>query len=395
MERSLLEAWRTRAAVAVSPDRSRRRAPALAVMAMSAAAATLLGAAAGLYVSTNGPVANAAVGEAQFELRIGDAAMQRGTVTTGQELQSGESGHIEVAVGDSRLEFGRRTHVRFDRISDDDVALTLLRGRLDVRFHPRRPGEQRMAVSTRAARVRVVGTEFVVGVDGVGNTTVAVSEGVVEVVPRAGGEIERVAAGETVLMPMDTGDQYERSLRASIEAEIAALELPAEDEPNEDEAGEVEAGEVEALDMDFGDQPSGFDEGVIDSERAAALRRLRVARRLLRQGQHERARAMLSRVVKKGAARIRVEALTLIAESHAVQAHLDEARAAYERAFKTAPGHPAAHNALFAQARLIERHVGDKAAASEAYQRYLERAPTGPLAGQAREALCRLDGNCE
>ena len=356
-------------------------------------AATLLGAGAGLYAVTRGPGPAIAAGQAQFELHIGDAAMQRGTVTTGQELQSGDSGRIEVEVGDSRLEFGRRTHVRFDRISDDDVALTLLSGRLDVRFHPQRPGEQRLAVSTRAARVRVVGTEFVVGVDGVGNTTVTVSEGVVEVVPRQGGDIERVRAGETILMPVDAGDEYERSLRASIEQEIAALDLAAPP-PVQDEHEATSEPEA-ALDMDFGNQPDGFDDGIIDSERAAAMQRLRDARRLLRQGQHERARAVLSRVVKSGTARVRIEALTLIAESHAVQAHLNEARDAYERAFRTAPNHPAAHNALFALARLIERHAGDHAAASEAYERYLERAPTGALASQAREALCRLEHRCD
>jgi hypothetical protein len=55
-----------------------------------------------------------------------------------------------------------------------------------------------------------------------------------------------------------------------------------------------------------------------------------------------------------------------------------------------APADPAGHNARFALGRLLERYAHDESGAASAYRRYLERAPQGALAAQARQALCRL-----
>jgi hypothetical protein len=66
------------------------------------------------------------------------------------------------------------------------------------------------------------------------------------------------------------------------------------------------------------------------------------------------------------------------------------ATCAYREAVAIAPHHPAGHNALFALARLLERYTDDRSAAGSVYRDYVERAPKRALAGQAREALCRL-----
>jgi cytochrome c-type biogenesis protein CcmH/NrfG len=87
---------------------------------------------------------------------------------------------------------------------------------------------------------------------------------------------------------------------------------------------------------------------------------------------------------------LRVEALTLIAESYTVQGDIPHAAAAYKRADELAPSNPAGHNALFALGRLLERNAHDGPGAAAAYRRYLERAPQGALSSQARQALCRL-----
>src|SRR5436305_238866 len=83
----------------------------------------------------------------------------------------------------------------------------VLRGRIDVDFHPQHKGEQRRSIESLAARVQVVGTRFSVQVDALGNTDVRVREGVVEVLPRSGAETQRVAAGGETFVRADDGDE--------------------------------------------------------------------------------------------------------------------------------------------------------------------------------------------
>ena len=163
----------------------------------------------------------------------------------------------------------------------------------------------------------------------------------------------------------------------------------------------VEGEPAAPADMDFGDQPDAVADSLAAAERAdqaTVARQLEGAHRLLLQGRHEPARDALKRIVEgPHAARFRVEALTLIAESYTAQAQISKAREAYERAARIAPNLASGHNALFALARLVERHTKDRAGAMNAYERYLERAPHGAVATQAREALCRLgeDAHCD
>ncbi len=124
----------------------------------------------------------------------------------------------------------------------------------------------------------------------------------------------------------------------------------------------------------------------------AAAKKLDQARALLRDGRHPAARGKLRALLAAGGApqRVRVEALTLIAESHTAQGDMRRAVEAYEQAAEIGVRTPSGDNAQFALARLLERFTQDRDAAAGAYARYLERAPDGALATQARAALCRL-----
>jgi tetratricopeptide (TPR) repeat protein len=220
-------------------------------------------------------------------------------------------------------------------------------------------------------------------VDALGNTDVSVSEGVVEVLPRGGGETRRVAAGEHTHVRVDEGDEHERKVRDEIEAKLRSLD---ETEPG------AAGGAAFRADMDFSGEEDLFEPGAPGPKPSRAVaRRLEAARKLLRQGRHGAARARLRGLAESGVAvRFRVEALTLIAESYTSQGDVPRAAAAYRRADELSPGDSSGHNARFALARLLERHARDEQAAADAYRRYLERAPRGALAAQARQGLCRL-----
>ncbi|MDD9932408.1 MAG: FecR family protein [Myxococcales bacterium] len=384
MERAMLEAWRTRASAHVPLPESRsrarreRRAARNVWMMASLAASAAAGALLGLFAFDSERAVQVPAGVAQFELRIGDAAVQSGGIAEGQMLESGKHGHIEVALRDARVDLARDTRLRFDRISAKELALSLSRGRVDVDFHPARKGEQRMSITSRAARVLVVGTRFSVEVDSLGNTHVVVTEGVVEVWPRSGAPSKRVSSGQSLHVRVDDGDEHERAVRDAIESQLAEAQAP------------VEAAVRAEPDMDLTDMVDEPQKRVRPS-RVAIERQLGELRALLRHGRHAEARQQLSTLAAGpiGPAH-KLEALTLIAESYTAQGYVPRARKTYERAVAVAPAHPAALNAQFALARLLERYANDRPAAVSAYERYLKRAPSGALAPQAREALCRL-----
>ncbi|MFI5307489.1 MAG: FecR domain-containing protein [Polyangiales bacterium] len=381
MERSLVQAWRTHGAARVPlPSSSRRPGRSLrGVWAASLAASAVAGALLAFHVVSRdraqAPVTPAA---GRFELRIGDGAVQSGAVAESQVLESGSHGHIDVDLGSASVRMEHDTRLRFDRLSEPEIALSVLKGRVDVDFHPRHKGEARMVVESLAARVLVVGTRFRVEVDGLGNTQVSVREGVVEVVPHSGAPTRRVAAGQSTYVRADEGDDYERAVRAAIEHNldtIATPEPPRAAAEREDEAGSQSEAE-----------PSATAPGA-----KAIAHRLELARRLLRHGQHKAARARLRGLTEAPTAqRFRVEALTLTAESYTAQGDIPAASQAYRRADAIAPTGASGNNARFALARLLERYAHDRAAAATAYHRYLERAPQGALASQAKQALCRL-----
>jgi tetratricopeptide (TPR) repeat protein len=278
--------------------------------------------------------------------------------------------------------------VRFERISGTELRLSLEQGHVDVDFHPEQLARQSLTVESRFARVRVIGTRFSVDVDVRGNTEVRVVEGTVEVVPRFGGEARQLRAGEQTEVLADEGDAYERAVRSALEENLSAGSVAAEgsDASLEDGAAIVPEGVGQVV--------------LVDKSRSvlgpvAIARRLEQARMQLRQGRHVAARARLQEIADTTVAtQYRAEALTLVAESYAAQGQIPRAAAAYRRVVSLAAGHPAAHNAQFALARLLERYTGNRQVAAQAYRHYLDLAPAGALAAQAREALCRL-GCCK
>lgn len=385
MERSLVQAWRTHAAARVPLHTWKPQSPrARALWAASIAASAVAGGLLAFWVTGGSEPSVPQAGAGHFELRIGDAAVQTGAVAEGQVLESGAHGRIDVDLPSARLHLMRGTRVRFDRTTGPELTVSLLKGRLEVDFHPARKGEQRMAVESAAARVQVVGTRFVLDVDALGNTDVSVSEGVVEVLPRSGGELRRLGAGERTHVRADEGDESERKVRDEIEAKLRSLG----DAP---EGADGDA--VFRPDMDFSLEGELLEPGAAGPKPSRAIaRKLEAARKLLRQGRHGAARARLRGLAESSVAvRFRVEALTLIAESYTSQGDVPKAAAAYRRADEISPADASGHNARFALARLLERHARDEHAAANAYRRYLERAPRGALAAQARQALCRLD----
>lgn len=398
MERSLIQAWRTRAAANVPlPARKSERAAARGPrwgtsLWVNWGASLAVAAAAGAIVAYFGASMELAPGgsegAAHFELRIGDAAVQRGVIAEGQMLESGELGDIEVDLGDARIAMAQGARVRFDRLSEAELRVGLLLGRIDVAFHPQRKGVQKLIIDSRAAHVVVVGTRFSVIADAVGNTEVLVYEGVVEVSPQFGGTTERVMAGGSTYVRVDEGDAYERAVRAAIEKKIETLEPDAAlvaptDLPSAPGAPGVL---VEPIEAEVASAPAKLTTDMI-------ARRLDQARALLRDGRHPAARAKLRGISERGVElRYRVEALTLLAESHTAQGDVRRATEAYQLAADVGARTPQGDNAQFALARLLERFTHDRYAAARAYERYLERAPNGALAAQARGALCRLDG---
>jgi len=386
MERNLVEAWRARSARSVALPTSPTSRPhfSRSVWISSLAASAAFGAIFAFWVLRDRTeIATSAPPEvaARFDLVIDDGSVQSGFLTEGQVLESGQRGRVEVALEQSRVDVAPDSRVRFERLGRNELRLSLTKGRIDVAYHPERRGEQHMSIETRSASVIVVGTQFAVDVDGQGNTKVRVTEGVVQVVPRSAGETRFVRAGEQLEVPIQAPRERERAVRAGIESRLRAQPV---------------AGSPEAV-APTEPGPSGLSEGRAPRRQQCAQEsssdgRLESARALILQGKHAAARERLQKLAKKEtlSTSVRVEALVLIAESYTAQGQIARAADTYRDAIRVAPQHPAGYNALFALARLNERYTDDRSAAGAVYREYLQRAPHGALANQAREALCRL-----
>jgi TolA-binding protein len=377
LERNLVEAWRARGAHAVPLPRA-RLGLSRAVWVGSIAASAALGVALGFAVLRRPeapPPQQASI--AHFDLVIGDGAVQSGTLVAGQVLESGKHGHVEVSLSQSRVDIAPESRVRFDKLDKGDFRLSLVQGRVDVAFHPEHRGEEHLSVETSAARVLVVGTQFAVETTPSRGTHVSVSEGVVRVEPRRGGQALLVHAGE------QTTVTAEREPQLSTEP-IEATQLPA--------ARPERIVREPAATTRSGRARKAKAEANLTADYDAKLEN---ARQLLLEGKHQAARDKLQRMTESSAPpSARVEALVLMAESYTAQGQVPLAAAAYRQAVEAAPREPAGHNALFALARLLDRYTEDDEIAAAAYREYLAKAPHGALARQARDALCRLS-NCQ
>lgn len=338
-----------------------------------------------------------------------------GTLDVGGTLEVGRGERAEVRVGGVELALAGDSAMRFASLDARDVRMQLTSGRIDVAFHPRERGRERLSIETPSARVEVVGTVFTVQLEG-DATRVSVSEGTVRVVPRAAAESAvLVHAGESVRIdgePRASAEVVEADAPEALEAvavapsapELSPAASPAT-APGAADPAPLAAPEPVAV---AGPAPVPSAGDVVDAlpdtsvappsvQPVSARQRLSAARRLLESGAHRRARALLAELTRMpdAALDVRVEAWSLLADSLVATGEPREAADAYERAASLGRGRPEGHVAIYALARVQERGLGDRGAARETYLRYLREAPSGANAELARRAVCRLGGDPE
>ncbi len=298
---------------------------------------------------------------ARMELRGGGATRQSGTIDEGSSLRTGADETAEITVEDSVVRLEPSTEVRLETLSADRMAVALARGAVRVEFHPRARGREGMSVRTGRATVEVVGTVFTVRETQTA-TEVTVTEGRVRVVP-LGGEARSVGAGE------GTRVEDERRAETANEPPREAAEEPAEAEEPAPPAPE----------------------SARERHAQSPAQRLARARRLVAEGDNAGAEALLHGVARATDATpaIRAQAATLLGDLLQRRGELRGAAEAYESAARQRAGH-LSHLAIYDLARMQERRMGDRDAARASYRRYLDESGNGPLAGPARQALCRL-----
>lgn len=364
------------------------------------AAAALLAVAAAVLVAVLASMARddeEAAPVARFERREAAFAIERGTLEDGSTLRTAEDEIAQLDVGGSRVRIGGRSRVRLARLAREQVVLALDRGSLDVAFHPRERGRERLTIETPDARVEVVGTVFRVTTDA-DATEVSVIEGVVRVVPIGGGAPRSVGAGASTRIARSRGDRAEPETpdhAASAEAAAAPdLSAPRASSP------EAIAREPAAL-----SPPASPSDRVAPSDIVAPeahhlapgrspspAERLEEAQRLL-DGQDVPAAARILRELTRPSVpvEVRTEAWMLSADMHTHAGRFEDAARAYENAAREGRGTAHGQVAIFSLARHQHRRLGDLDAARASYARYLVEAPDGPLAHEAKRALCALD----
>lgn len=322
-----------------------------------------------------------------------DALVEGSTVqTTERQLLRLRFGDIGVTGEPTSLvEVSPSTRAVFESISGDQHQVRLSRGDVRVEFHPLERGEEGFRVDTDHARVDVIGTVFEVHADEHG-TEVRVHEGVVRVTPHAG-VARLVRAGEQTWVesadlgalepsePLDEGwpePRVEETVEVGVDtsrARALRTEVPPEVVDSHD------------------DEMMAIDEGPARGQASVPLAddlRFELAQSLFDQGRLSTARHELYAIARTSGDRAsRARAWTLVAETFERESDLARAGEAYRRAARSGRGSGYAANALFALAR-VRSAMGDDEAAEAAYTRYIQVAPEGPLANEARRALCRL-----
>lgn len=383
MERALLEA-------PSAPEAPRSRAPIfVAGLAVGAAAAVALtiafaGGEPSAPVAERPAPTKAALpgappeptteGAVAFEALRDGVPVRRGHFAEGETVQTVEGQLMRVRFGGERaaptslVEVSPESRVRFPRAWGDDLEVTLERGNVRVEFHPQRRGREHLVVRTRDGRVEVVGTSFEVRL-GQAGTEVVVDEGTVRLVS-ASAEPRLVSRGERAWL--------RRAPSSEAPASAARVEESAPAEVAE-EPGEAEA-EAEA-------------EASARAPMPPSLRpelRFELADRYFAQGRFDRARHELYAITRSASQpATRAQAWVRVAEAFAREREWNQAAEAYRRAARAGRGTPHGDGALFALGRLLEER-GDADGARAAHRRYLQVAPRGALASEARRALCGL-----
>ncbi len=379
MEKRLLAAAR---AGETRPERGRGPwlAAGIGVVALAAAIA--------LWVRAGEPEAPVA----RFEVRDVGAAGQRGTLEEGSVLRTGAQEEADIRIADSRVHLAPGTEVRIAHLSPERLSLELTTGEVEVEFHPRNRGEEHLDVTSAHARVEVVGTVFRVRADAA-HTEVAVSEGRVRVVPRHGEAPRFVSAGESTEVGEARAAATEvapaEELRTGEVTEVART-TETEPRPESSESGSSEP----VLAENEPTEPESTDNGAVTPESPAPRppsARALLARARAQQRAHDypaAAATLEGLLAGRAPAGVRAEALVLLGDLRLRDDPAAAARA-YEDAIVAGSG-ASRSNALFSLARVEERRLGDPGRARETYRRYLQEAPEGALAAQARAALCRL-----
>lgn len=364
--------------VPVPPARKtpRRGAWAAAAGALALAAAVLLWMRAGTDETPRYAVSSSHVGSASGAASSGTAS--NGTAQAGTELALAAGERAEVELFDLAVSVGERSRFRVDAVSLSDVRVSLVSGEARFAFHPRDRGHQHVAISTPAARVEIVGTELTVRATDTG-TDVTVHEGIVRVIPTAGGEALLVEAGHSVTVAAPE--------LAAAEPEAPSAELGPG--PGDVGAGAL-AGEVVGELAPGAETTAPSDAETVETEIVAAPTAAELLARgdaLLDRHAYAEAERVLRPVATDGSAARddRASAWRTIGESRAARHDVAGALEAYEREVDLSRGVDRA-NAIYERAQLLER-AGDLARARAELTRYLEEHPDGPNAARVRARL--------
>lgn len=349
-----------------------------------AAGAVALGAAALVFLTLSPNAESPPV--ARFE-RGASAALERGTLEEGSVLRTAGDESAEIRIERSRVRLQAESRVRIARLRPAELALELAKGTLEVEFHPRERGRERLTIETPAARVEVVGTVFRVTVHQ-SATEVAVSEGAVRVVPSRGGEVRLVRAGEAVRV---LSEPSRPSAPDAEEPMAPTLERPAAPEIPEEPSAPPTHGPDERRPTTRPSAPEKVARESAPARPRTPGEQFEEARVLIEAGRNAAALQILRALTRPSEPTdMRVEAWMLIADAHLGAGRVRAAANAYERAAREGHGSTGGHNAIYALARLEHRRLGDLERARASYERYLREAPNGALVGSARRALCAL-----
>lgn len=354
--------------VPVPPARQtpRRGAWAAAAGALALAAAVLLWMRAGMDETPRYAVSSAA--------GTASATGSNGTAQAGTELALAAGEHAEVELFDLAVSVGERSRFRVDAVSLSDVRVSLVSGEARFAFHPRDRGHQHVAISTPAARVEIVGTELTVRATGSG-TDVTVHEGIVRVIPTAGGEALLVEAGHSVSV---AAPEF-----ATAEPEAPSAELG----PGPGDVGPgALAGEMVG-ELAPGAETVATEVAPVETVAPTAAELLARGDALLDRHAYVEAERVLRPVATDGSAARddRASAWRTIGESRAARHDVAGALEAYEHEVDLSRGVDRA-NAIYERAQLLER-AGDLARARAELTRYLEEHPDGPNATRVRARL--------
>ena len=236
-----------------------------------------------------------------------------------------------------------------------DRVVSLAQGTLAFDVRPR-GGRAPLTIETAEAVIHVSGAAFKVAAS-VHRTTLAVQDGVIEIIWRADGTTRRLGAGEALTIDAAAGD-------------LAAPPRVAAAPPPDAPAAPV----------------------IVDELPAPAPPRIAEIRSRIRAGQLPAARALIARAKSAGGRVDAAELAIVEAELRLAEGRYGAAVEAYLKVTRRFPRAPQAEAALFAAAQLALDHREAGHDGKALLQRYLAAHPRGRFQEQAARLLRRLEG---